>query len=354
MKTIKQLSFIMFIGILLMSSCRKKENTDTQDQNSSLTSDQSMIQNFFDTHRKKAQTFTIDATLGGTVYTDDGTAFRFLPNSFMDATGASIVGAVDLEIHEYNKPSEMLLANKPTTNTTGEILISAGEFFVTATSGGTPVLVRGQSATIGVPRDSSSQTVDDMRSWSGDTLTYVETNGWDYQNVPTVVTSIYNINPGILWTDIGPTASTPTTFEMALDSLGTWRNCDVLYQITGPKTTLLCYMSEFNDSSMYASKIQPSMVFIRPRSINSLIKLNTYILNPPAGYEGFLSYQNTMPIGEVCDMLAITAKGGKFYAELRTNEAIPSPSVGNNYSTISFNMQEVSESDLLSLILSLD
>ncbi len=355
MKIIRTTSYFILSFALLFGSCKKKDTNDNTASTSQLDADVALIKGFFDENRKKSESFSLDAAIGGTIVTDDGTRINFSPNSFQDGNGNQVTGNVDIQVVEFNQPSEMVLGNKPTVSENGEILISAGEFFVTATSGGSLLQVRPQSTTVIIPVDTVNGRIDDMRIWSGDTVMMASLSGYDYQNVYQTVPVAYNMNPGVLWSDEGLVSSTATEYEMPLDSMGTWSNCDALYSITGPKTTLLCYFSIFNDSSQYVtSGIQPSMLFFKPSSINSIIKLSSFIFLPPAGYEGFLSYQNTMPVGESGDFLAITAKDGKLYAELKSNEMIPMPNSGATYTSISFNLQEVTEAQLLSMILSLD
>jgi hypothetical protein len=76
-------------------------------------------------------------------------------------------------------------------------------------------------------------------------------------------------------------------------------------------------------------------------------------MNAPAGYQGFLSYEKGMQIGATGTFLAMSTIGGKFYADMK-DTVVPAPSGSNNYSTLTFNPQEVSESDMINLIQSLN
>ncbi len=357
MYKLKNLGLAVLMSSILLGACKKKDDPVVNNNNNStsLAADQALLQSFFDNNRKKPESFTLDASLGGSIFTQDGTQIVFTPTCFTDLNGNPVTGTVDLQVTEFNVPSEMILGNKPTVDVNGEMLISEGEFMVTATANNQEVMLRPNAVTIIITRDTSVAVIDQMRAWSGDTNVVLATSGHNHLNAAVTVFDNHMINPGVLWNDQGQAMVTGTGYEIPLDSLGNWANCDAFAQFGNTRTTLLCYMSVYNDSARYISQgIQPSMVLCKPLSINSVTKLYHHILDAPAGYKGMLSTQNNMPVGEACDFLAITAKDGKFYAELKSNQNIPAPATGDNYSTLSFNMQEVSEAQLLSMIQSLD
>ncbi len=357
MNRLKKICLLALMISLGLGACKKKDDPVVNNNNnsSSLAADQALLQSFFEKNRKKPESFTLDATLGGSIYTQDGTQIQFNPACFTDLAGNPVTGTVDLEVLEYNVPSEMVLGNKPTVDLDGEILLSEGEFNVTASQNGSELLLRPNSATIIIPRDTLIAPIDRMRAWSGDTSVVIASSGYNHLNAAVTAYDIYNMDPGVLWSDLGAANITSSSYEIPLDSLDNWANCDAFAQFSNSRTTLLCYMSVYNDSSMYSVvNIQPSMVICRPLAINGVTKFYQYILDAPDGYKGMLSQQNTMPVGAACDFLAITAKGGKLYAELKSNKAIPAPAASNNYSTLNFNMQEVSEAQLLSMIQSLN
>ena len=80
-----------------------------------------------------------------------------------------------------------------------------------------------------------------------------------------------------------------------------------------------------------------------------MVKLYNKIISAPVGKEGLLSYQNSFPIGIEGTFLAITTKDGKFYAEMK-DVTIGAPASGKTYFPVSFNLAEVTEAGLLSLI----
>lgn len=140
------------------------------------------------------------------------------------------------------------------------------------------------------------------------------------------------------------------TIDFKLDSLFKWRNCDVLYGATSTKTTVMGYLGKaFNSDTKdnYMGE-DPSMLYFKPKGINSIVKLYNIILDAPEAFQGFHSYQNSIPVGMEGTFLAMSSKKGKFYAETKT-VTIANPGSAT-YVPISFNLQEVSSNQLLSLI----
>ncbi len=353
MNYLKALSLAILTTAILFGSCRKKDDDPIDPSTgTTLAQDQALIQSFFEDNQPAVENFTVDAAIGTVYMTSDGTIVTILPNAFVDASGNPITGNVEVSVKEYNEASEMILANKPTITATGGILESRGEFMVTAQVGSTPILADSGAINILVP-DSSGQIVD-MLGWIGDTTMYSTISGYNHLN--TLITGTYPayINPGIVWSMAPIVNTTSTGYQLAIDTLGQWVNIDVLYNDPNPKTTLLCYMDQYNDSTGFGTGVQPSNLFFKPNNLNSVIKLSTPIFQPDPGFEGFLSYQNLIPIGMVGSFIAITSKDGKLYAELKTNTTVPAPATGNNYSTLNFTMTEVTESELLNLIQSIN
>ncbi len=354
MKNLKRLSLLALTVVLVISSCRKDDDDTTVVEPSQLEADVALIKTFMNNNRKAAEHFIVDAAAGGFFTTEDGSLFQVLPNSFTTQSGASVTGDIDIAVQEFNQVSEMIFADKPTVTDDGKILISAGEFFITATNNGNELVAETDAISVSILRDTTQGNLAEMSLWGGDTSSYTTYAGYDYQNVHQFLAEPLVINPGVLWSRVGFVSVTPNTYEMVFDSINNWTNCDALYSDPRPKTTLLCYMDHFNDSTVNVGySIQPSMLYFKPSTFNSVIKLYNVILDPPAGYEGFLSYQNAMPIGLSGDFLAVTSEGGKLYAELKT-ATIPSPDAGNDYSTMNFNLTEVTEAQLKNMILSLD
>ncbi len=358
MKLSKNTMITALVIAMSLGACKKKDPDPTPSTNSgtTLAQDQAMIQSFFDEHRPAAEKFTVDAGSSQYINTQDGTILHFPAGVFVDAQGVPLTGNVTVYVREYNVASEMILGDRPTITVDGRLLESEGEFFIDAEQTGKEVRLEPGRAQVIIPVDSAVGVVNqEMQAWDGDTSYQTITTGYTYQNVLETVTMTHYINPGVTWEDNSNLSFTPFSYEMIVDSLGGWLNVDVINNDPRPKTTLLCYMDHYNDSTtMVYRGIQPSMLFFKPDGLNSVLKLYSPIINPPAGYAGLLSYQQSMPIGMTGKFLAVTSMDGKFYAELKTNTAVPAPVSGNNYSTLNFTMTEVTASQLLDLITSMN
>lgn len=304
-------------------------------------------------------TYSISGRQGGKVQTQTGTIYSFSPNIFALPDGSPATGTVNVSIKEIKDVAGMILSDKPTVTRSGEQLISYGEFFVNATQSGVPLRIRKDSAIrVSVPARNVSK---EIPMWSGDSTVVADVSGYNYINQYITVAIPVAINKGLDWSPITNPGTayalfdgTNGTLNFRLDSLLRWRNCDIFNGNPNPRTTVIGYFDIYNPatSTSYGGE-EPSMLFFKPKGLTSLVKFYSPIFQPPAGYEGFVSAQNGFPITQSGTFLAITAIGGKFYAEQR-DVIIPAPAPGNNYVTFSFNLKEVTASDLMSLILSMN
>ncbi|MFV0604438.1 MAG: hypothetical protein ACK5NK_01230 [Niabella sp.] len=356
MKKINLITALFALAIIGFASCKKSDVNNPQDYNNA--ADLQKIQKFFDEHKPKYESFTLDASTGGTITLASGTKITFAPNSFLK-NGVPVIGNVNISALDILKPSSMILGDKPTVTNNGEMLESFGEIKVDAQQNGVALQLNngntdgaaGAAVALAVGPGKQNQR-DGFPIWDGDTTISQTTSGYNHENQMVSVTTQVTIKKGMDWTEIpgqmGYTDGTTSYFN--LDSLGQWRNCDALYNDTRPKTTVLGYFGNlFNATNSSYMGQEPSMLFYKTKGTNTLVKLYNTIFNPIAGKEGFLSYQNTMPIGSEGTFLAITTKNNKFYAEMR-DVTIGSPASGNNYVGYTFNFTEVSETQLLNLI----
>ncbi len=314
---------------------------------------------FFTKYQSKPESFVLNAGTGGVITTSKGTKVNF-PAGIFTNNGQPVSGNVNITVLDVFKASDMILNNKPTITSNGEPLISFGEIRVDANQNGAALNLRkpdtGGGVMVQVPVGAGAAGQQrEAPMWRGDEPPLVHdvvVNGNDHENQPTSITSQYYTYPGISWTQIpgfGIAGPTQTTFP--LDSLGVWRNCDALMGDPRPKTTVLGYIGSHynsNTGSNYSGN-EPTSLFFKVKNTNTLIKIYTPILNPAAGKEGFLSYQNSIPIGIEGSFLAVSSKDGKFYAEMK-DVTVGSPAPGKNFVGIQFTLQEVSESGLYSLI----
>lgn len=341
---------IAVLSAAFMVSC-KKDKQVTNDFN-----DLGTMAAFFEAYAPKAETFTIDAGVGGSITTSKGTKIKFPANVFLDANNNVVTGNIKVHVKDILKASDMILGDKPTMDAKGGFLRSFGELIVKADKNGAELGIKKDSAQVVVPlgiREANGQG-NKIPIWSGDTTITFATTGHNHVNAPSSVTSSVKVPKGVNWIDLGTTAtSNPAGTESTflLDALGQWRNCDALSNPPGTRVTVLGYFTtNYNDitSSNYSGK-EPTMLFFKQKNVNTLIKLYNVIVNAPAGKEGLLSYQQSFTVGMEGTFLAISSKNGKFYAHMK-DVTIAAPNGSDNYVGIDFTPQEVSEVALIALI----
>ena len=337
------------LAAISIVSCNKSDSPETPQNR-----DAALITELFAKNGPAVERFTIDAAAGGVISTAKGTKYKIPAGAFVTASGQAITGSVVVDVKEITKVSEMILGNKPTTTTDGSILVSYGEFFVKASQNNNQLLLKKDSAILVQVVAKPAGQVREMPLWDGDSLATYTYTGYDHENTAVTLTQQYSVNRGVQWTQATGYAlfnNTTGTLDFRLDSLLNWRNCDVLYNYPGTKTTVMGYFANnFNEEtgSAYGGE-QPSMLFFKPKNENSLVKLYNIIMNAPVGKKGFHSYQTSIPIGLEGTFLAISAKNGKFYAEMK-DVTIAAPLAGKTYTAVTFDPQEVSETGLLALI----
>jgi hypothetical protein len=306
------------------------------------------------------ETFNVSASQGETFTTKSGKKYTIPRNSLVKPDGSPVTGIVTIAVKEISNASGMIFADRPTATNTGKPLESFGEFFVVAKQGTTTLKLRADSAIkVQAPAKPNDQRVP---MWNGDTTVTRDISGYNYLNQLITVSMQISANKGVDWKQVTNPASAYALFDgsngtlnFRLDSLIKWTNCDRLYNNPNPKTTVLAYFNSNYNPATGASfgGEEPTMLYFKPTGVNSIIKFYNTIFTPPAGFEGFLSYQNTIPIGQSGTFLAISSIGGLFYAEQKT-VVISAPAPGLNYTTITFNPAPVTQAALIALISSMN
>ncbi len=356
----KKFIAIPAVCLLLTTSCKKNDNQLSGQFSNER--DAEKIAAFFDKHARKKESFAINITEGGEIVTAKGTKISFPPGSISTKSGSPVSGNVNIKVLDVFEVQDMILNNKPTITVKGEQLISYGEIIVEAEQGGEELAINGRAnngVRVAFPIGFNNVGDDggemkEIPLWEGTNVdtSLLQISGYNHENQSTSISQEFYSYPGLTWADI-PGLGTATNNETSfmLDELGAWRNCDVLINDGRPKTTVLCYLGDFfnNKTGTNYLGMEPSSVFFKLKGQNTLIKLYDVILNPLSGKEGFLSYQNTFAVGSEGSFLAISSKNDRFYAQLKENVTI-APASGKNYVGLAFDMQEVSETQLLALI----
>lgn len=340
------------LAATVFTSC-KKEQLSTTPTNADKASTE-LMDAFFSKHAPKDEKFTIDAAAGGMIMMGSGTKINFPANAFKTPNGNAVTGNVTIIARDILNAAGMILADKPTLTSSGEMLQSFGEIIVRAEQNNNPLVLNAPkppSVVVPIGAGANGQQRE-VPMWAGDSLVSYTQSGHNHENINVSVTTQVGVRKGISWDQIaGFGVASPAATTFPLDALGQWRNCDALYSDPRPKTTVLGYFgNKFNtETGNNYSGSDPSLLFFKTKGTNTLIKLYNVIFNPAPGKEGLLSYQNAIPVGQEGTFLAMSAKDGKFYAEMR-DVTIPAPNAGKTYAGFTFNLSEVSETQLLNMI----
>ena len=310
MKTIKLLFGTVLIISVVIVAC-KKEDPEVivlpPIDNTTLTSS---ISAFFDNNlESEIQTFTIYPSADNMVTGINGTTLFFNANTFEDMNGNTVSGPIEIDMIETQSNKDMLLWNRPTTTTDGQLLISGGIVYVNVSQGGNPLSINDNAPIqASVPSDNfiamdfftGSEDNDGRFRWELDDTNTVTTNTADTTN--------WNPNGGGLF-----------TFDFTIDSIG-WINCDIFYGTGDPLTGVQVELPDsFNGSN--------SAVFIYYSNLNSVASL--YDSDEDGVFDlGGWSY--TTPIGQNISFVVISEINGSFYYAI-VNAAI----VDGHYEVIS-------------------
>ncbi len=128
---------LSLLAVCVINSCKKTEPIGTNTTFNTYSS----MDAVYDLLRNQPKIVTLNAATGGSFYGNSGTRYVFPANAFMDATGATITGTVQIAATEYLKRGEMIFSKAlPISN--GEPLESGGEVNVVVTHNGQEVFLR--------------------------------------------------------------------------------------------------------------------------------------------------------------------------------------------------------------------
>lgn len=256
MKTIKLLFSTALIVSLTLIACQKDDPeviTLPPIDNPTSTINISAL---FDNNLESAkQTFTVNPSTDYMVSGINGTTLFFSANTFEDMNGNTVSGPIEIEMIETQSNKDMLLWNRPTTTTNGDLLVSGGIVYVNVTQGGNQLSINDNAPIqASVPSDNyiamdyfvGTEDSDGNFGWELDDTDTITTNTAD--------TTTWNPNGGGFF-----------SFDLTIDSIG-WINCDYFYGSSDPLTGVQVELPDSFDGSN-------SAVFIYYNSINSVASL---------------------------------------------------------------------------------
>ncbi len=308
MKTRRLVLGIMFLMLLFVNCSKDNNDLDNDcDGNCELVNYNSM-EEFFENNGEQYQSFTISADLGGEITGEKGTKITFQPNSFLDPSGNTVTGNVDIKIKEIFTASEMILSNRPTNaiNNSGEntFLLSEGETEIVVEQNGiTLTNVPGNPIQISVP--SSGGDDPDMRAFIG----------------------TVDADDNIVWNQF---FNTEIRFESTLDSyiydvfeFG-WTNCDKFYSYPGAKTTN--YVDLTSSSSLDEARV---FIVFKENNLPSVVSFTQFYS------DGVQSYVNSLPVGLEVTYVGLTIKDNQQYMAVKTVNISENEYVSLDFSAVS-------------------
>lgn len=319
MKTLKTL-LLPAVFLLSFASCYKAYDNPVKPPEepvppTQVSSKYNSMKEFHAANQVKLQSMAVNGSNGGAFTTQQGTEIMISPNTFVTLAGGPVTGNVSLEFKEIYKKSDMILSAKPTIQSDGRPLKSAGEFFLKATYNGEAVQIApGKSIVVqpnafGLPPDPGMEAF--TAQWNPFSWVPANTAG----SLDSSFTQLY-INQ----------------FLSPEDS-GTWYNCDNGSLFAAYQQTTLT-LEESDDPAFYGTE-----VFLVFADINSVIQIS---------YAGGNSFNyNFAPVGFSCVAVALGVKNGVIYSSV-----VPI-TIGTNQ-TVPFIMSPVSEELLKGQLLLLD
>jgi hypothetical protein len=146
---------------LLFTAC-KKDKIEVIDQPQA-TSERTMEDFYQENFNNKLQRFIVDAGSEVTLTGAEGSILTIPANNFLDKAGNLVTGNIEVQFIEVFSKGDMILLNKPTVTSTGETLLSAGEFYLNYVIPGTnEVLTPINLIKLDVPSENPNP---DMKLW---------------------------------------------------------------------------------------------------------------------------------------------------------------------------------------------
>ena len=321
----------MGFAALLFTSCEVSDDMDPIiiDDNQgevTLLGGQELEDGIQQARQDRMQTFTIDASTGGTIIGEDYTSIYFFPNSFLDQNGDTVTGSVDIELIEIYTRADMVLTKLPTNgrrdNGDVEALQSAGEFFINARQNGSDLQTTGY--TIFAPNDTFDP---EMALFVAENCDAVECD------------VVWDERPGADGNGVGqgegqgPDGNYVTGYQTFRDEFG-WTNLDRWYNFEGPKTIVFADVPEGYDDSN-------SNVYIAYEGEpGSLALLDIYDTNQ----ELFTEHYGQIPVGQNVHFIFVSIQNGDYVY------AVQSTTIVDNHIEVFTNPQTTTEAGLIAII----
>jgi len=278
-KLFKSITCIVLTA-LFISGCRKADT-------SNVVTDDSYA-SFMAANGVPVETFTIDAATGGTVACKRGTKITFPPNAFANPDNSITTGNVQVLVKEALLKKQWILEGLSAT-TINEMLISGGMLDINVKRSSDGVEVKPSPAML-IPTPSLANVIKvemPRNPALPDTIKLFlpVQQGGNTGNAPTAWAASYY-----------PFGKSPNSYIFQLPQFR-WVNCDALYGVPGPKTTIKVTPDLTGISG--ATNVQVMMVYRNLSTVITLQPFSTYMQ----------SYSNSIPVGSTADIVCIGKDG---------------------------------------------
>jgi hypothetical protein len=296
---------VLILAITIAASCKKKEENNTP----SPTTNYSSMSEFYAANAVKTETFTVDATAGGSFTTAKGTKVTIPSNALTDELGNPATGVVKVEFRDIYKKSDMLLSDMPTMMGNGKPLKSGGEFFIKITrdtlgfvpDSGKAIIV--QQPLNGLPVDSAMKPFVWGKGAGGGP------GGW------------FSSDDNVAFSASGYIMSL-YRFSMPATG-GTWCNSDNLTYFAAYPQTVLNIVPAVNPDDYQMD------IYLVFKGINSMIHVYRFGSSFPYNYA---------PVGLECTVVAVGLKDAKLHASFADITITANQ-------TVNVSLAEISEAD---------
>ena len=293
MKNLKNLG-LLATAIITMSSCSKNDDSALSTPTQAVTAPTAAQFGSIRAEALQALTQNFTATGGTGIVTKTslkGVTIKINTNN-LTKNGVAVTGTFDIKFIEIFDKGHMLVANKSTMGRMPDgnqsIMKSGGEFFLSASQGGTQLdcNVAG-SLRYEIPTSITGAPDTGMTFWEGTTAD-PENIVWDRKDTGAV---------GFGQVPTGGAGG--AGYNVLFGNFG-WSNIDRLYNLPGVKTQILAKVPvEYNEtnSAIYFS--------VDGEGTNQLAKFDVY--NPTTMQ--FSEHYGQVPIGLACHLIFATAEG---------------------------------------------
>lgn len=314
----KQTAHVIGLMLVLSGCFGSNDPKPTPDPDPGPQPDGVALDQRFATNRANSvQSFTIDATAGGSVTGSEGTRVTFTPNA-LGIDGVPVSGDVDVELVEVYDRSGMVLNNRSTSGVRSdgsvEALKSAGQFYINATQDGQQLQILGPVMVESRPVDPAALDPDMNLFRAGTALD--DNDNWEPVPDPPNGKNV-NVRDG-------GADGTAVTYFFDLSQFG-WTNLDRWYNFDGELTDMYVQVPEGYNGDNCA------LYLTYDGEPTALASMDVWDDN----LQLFTEHYGRIPVGQQVHLILVTEIDGQLYYTIKGTtitadhtEVMPEPQPG--------------------------